>query len=152
MYHDFVFSTFASEHLKSMTFDELKEYDTILPDHGNEWDMFAWAARTKVPTMAVQWFVAKLVSGAARVSPRFQGDGEAAGVHTEQDQGTAADHAGPRQEIGCLLFPRLNTLSRIATLFSLKMVGSQSGDCMKEASLQLTSAHTPPARPVTAVA
>ena len=31
-----------------MTVDELKEYDTILNDHGNEWDMFAWAARTKV--------------------------------------------------------------------------------------------------------
>ncbi len=29
-------------HLATMTPDELQQFDTILNEHDNEWDMFAW--------------------------------------------------------------------------------------------------------------
>ncbi len=35
-------STFAKTNLPTMTHDELKQFDSILNDHDNEWDMFAW--------------------------------------------------------------------------------------------------------------
>ena len=31
-----------------MSHSELKEYDSILNEHGNEWDMLAWASGQKV--------------------------------------------------------------------------------------------------------
>ncbi len=40
--------TFSSQFLDGMTHEELKEYDVILNDHGNEWDMLAWASGNKV--------------------------------------------------------------------------------------------------------
>jgi hypothetical protein len=35
-----------------MSHAELKEYDVILNDHGNEWDMLAWASGQKVAMIA----------------------------------------------------------------------------------------------------
>ena len=38
----FACSTFAKVHLADMSRDELQQYDTILNEHDNEWDMYAW--------------------------------------------------------------------------------------------------------------
>eukprot|EP00054_Salpingoeca_dolichothecata_P032247 m.265807 g.265807 ORF g.265807 m.265807 type:complete len:150 (+) comp29576_c0_seq1:24-473(+) len=44
---DLIFSTFAAKHLRDMSMDDLKEYDAILNDHDNEWDMFYWLVKQK---------------------------------------------------------------------------------------------------------
>lgn len=35
-------STFAQKYLADFDEAQLKEYDTILNEHDNEWDMYAW--------------------------------------------------------------------------------------------------------------
>eukprot|EP00047_Mylnosiga_fluctuans_P005939 m.243744 g.243744 ORF g.243744 m.243744 type:complete len:144 (+) comp14301_c0_seq1:23-454(+) len=38
--NDLIFSTFSRKYLAGMSEAELREYDSILNDHDNEWDMF----------------------------------------------------------------------------------------------------------------
>eukprot|EP00048_Salpingoeca_helianthica_P013030 m.194324 g.194324 ORF g.194324 m.194324 type:complete len:138 (-) comp15449_c1_seq4:57-470(-) len=45
--NDLIFSTFSGKYLESLTEKQLKEYDTILNDHDNEWDMFYCLTKKK---------------------------------------------------------------------------------------------------------
>jgi len=40
--NDLIMGTFAHENLKSFNEEELQQYDIILNEHDNEWDMYAW--------------------------------------------------------------------------------------------------------------
>ena len=50
--NDLIFSTFCNAYLHGLTEDQLKRYDTILNDHGNEWDMYNWITAKDVRTTA----------------------------------------------------------------------------------------------------
>ncbi|EGD73432.1 hypothetical protein PTSG_05135 [Salpingoeca rosetta] len=39
---DLILATYADQYLDTMTEQQLEEYDSILNDHDNEWDMFKW--------------------------------------------------------------------------------------------------------------
>eukprot|EP00039_Didymoeca_costata_P011248 m.157246 g.157246 ORF g.157246 m.157246 type:complete len:160 (+) comp15111_c0_seq7:313-792(+) len=45
--NDLIMGTFAGKYLEGMTQSELAEYDSILNDHDNEWDMYAWMVGRK---------------------------------------------------------------------------------------------------------
>lgn len=58
---DLLLSSFASKYLKSMTFEELKEYDELLNEL--DWDIYYWATKNyKISKVPDRWADSKLLN------------------------------------------------------------------------------------------
>lgn len=49
--NDLLLSTFASKYLKTMTAEQVQQYDTLINKPSNDWDIYYWATNKK-PTPA----------------------------------------------------------------------------------------------------
>lgn len=45
--NDLLLSTFASKYLKTMTVEQVQQYDTLINKPSNDWDIFYWATNKK---------------------------------------------------------------------------------------------------------
>ena len=57
----YIFSTFAERYLNKLTSQQLEEYDKLINEPSNDWDIYQWITKKETPPLEYQTSILSLL-------------------------------------------------------------------------------------------